>query len=176
MATRIDPVSIEPMLPADMEAVQRIDRRCYPAPWLHNAYETELTNPSACYFVARLGREVVGYAGQWVVGGEGHLTTIAVDPAHQRRSIGERLLIALIEEAILRGATFLTLEVREGNRAAQNLYRKYGFHETALRKSYYSDNGENAIVMWANEINTPKFATGLRDLRLKLYAAYTSSV
>ena len=165
----IESVSIEPMLPGDVEAVTRIDRRCYPSPWLTGAYTTELTNCSAAYLVARCASGVVGYGGQWVVSGEAHITTLAVEPAYQRRRIGERLLIALIEEAWHEGASHITLEVRESNRAAQNLYQKYGFCAAALRKNYYTDNGENAIVMWANGIRTAEFKQRLRELRQRLY-------
>lgn len=172
MAILIDPVSIEPMRRADLEAVQRIDQRCFPVPWLPTAYMTELSNRSATYLVARQGGEVVGYGGQWVIMEEAHITTLAVDPNSQNRKIGERLLLALLEEAILRGASHVTLEVREGNRAAQNLYRKFRFREAAIRKSYYTDNGENAIVMWADEINAPEYAEYLRVMRQKLYETY----
>jgi ribosomal-protein-alanine N-acetyltransferase len=172
MAILVDPVSIEPMRRADLETVHRIDKRCFPTPWLHSAYLTELSNRSACYLVARIGREVVGYGGQWVIMDEAHITTLAVDPNHRSRKIGERLLLALMEEAVLQGASRATLEVREGNRAAQNLYRKYGFRNAAIRKNYYTDNGENAIVMWADEINTSQYQQRLRDLRHHLYQVY----
>lgn len=172
MALLVDPVSVEPMRRADLDTVARIDRRCFPTPWLSSAYLTELSNRSACYLVARLGSEVVGYGGHWVIMDEAHITTLAVDPNHQGKKIGERLLLALLEEAILQGATHVTLEVRESNRAAQSLYRKYGFRETALRKNYYTDNGENAIVMWADEIRTAAYRERLRALRMQLYEAY----
>jgi [ribosomal protein S18]-alanine N-acetyltransferase len=172
MALLVDPVSIEPMRRTDLDAVHRIDRHCYPSPWLSSAYQTELTNPSACYLVARLSGSVVGYGGQWVIGDEAHITTLAVDPVYQGRKIGERLLLAMMEEAILRAATHTTLEVRESNRIARNLYRKYGFHEAAIRKNYYTDNGENAVVMWATEIDTPAYEKLLRELRQQLYAVY----
>jgi len=172
MAILMDPVSIEPMRRADMDAVFCIDRRCFPTPWMTTAYLTELSNRSACYLVARLNQEIVGYGGMWVIMDEAHITTLAVDPAHQGRKIGERLLLALLEEGILQGASRSTLEVRESNRAAQHLYRKYGFYEAALRRSYYTDNGENAVVMWADGIHTPAYAQKLRDLRHQLYIAY----
>jgi ribosomal-protein-alanine N-acetyltransferase len=169
MALFVASVSIEPMLPGDMDAVLRIDRRCFPTPWMHGAYETELGNTAATYFVARSNGEVVGYSGIWVVADEAHITTLAVDPSHQRRRIGERLLLAMIEEAILRGGTHITLEVRESNRAAQNLYRKYGFREAALRKNYYTDSGENAVVMWADDIRTRDFRQRINELQQALH-------
>ncbi len=172
MNVSVEPISIELMRHTDMEAVARIDRRCFPSPWLPTSYLTELSNRAACYLVARQGAEVVAYAGAWVIMEEGHITTLAVDPAQQGRKIGERLLIALMEEAILRGASHVTLEVRESNRAAQRLYCKYGFRNVALRKNYYTDNGENALVMWAEEINTTAYALRLRGLREQVYESY----
>lgn len=172
MAILVDPISIETMLPSDLEAVYRIDQLSFPTPWLESAYLVELSNRSASYFVARLNQQVVAYAGQWVIMDEVHITTLAVDPEYRGRKIGERLLLALLEEAILQGARRATLEVREGNRAAQNLYRKYGFHEAAIRKSYYSDNGENAVVMWAEQIHLPSYQQHLRDMRYQLHLDY----
>lgn len=158
-------ISIEPMRQTDLEAVTRIDKRCYPSPWVPESYLTELSNRAACYLVARHGDEIVAYAGEWVIMDEAHITTLAVDPSHQGHKIGERLLLAMLDEGILRGASHVTLEVRESNRAAQRLYCKYGFRNVAIRKSYYTDNGENAIVMWAEEVNTLLFAQRLRDRR-----------
>lgn len=172
MVLSVEPVSIEPMRAADLEVVARIDKQCFPSPWLPASYVTELSNRAACYLVARQGQEVVAYAGAWVIMDEAHITTIAVSPEQQGRKIGERLLLALMDEAVLRGASHATLEVRESNRAAQHLYCKYGFRNAAIRKSYYTDNGENALVMWAEEINTSKYAQLLRDLRQQVYEAY----
>jgi [ribosomal protein S18]-alanine N-acetyltransferase len=170
MGTFVEPLSIEPMCRLDLDAVMRIDKRCFPTPWLPGAFLTELSNRAACYLVARCGQEIAGYGGQWVIMDEAHITTLAVAPQFQGCKIGERLLIALIEEAILQRASHITLEVRESNRIAQCLYRKYGFHEAAIRKSYYTDNGENAIVMWAVEINTPRYQQQLRVLHQGLSA------
>jgi len=148
----------------DLEAVTRIDRKCFPSPWVPESYLTELSNRAACYLVARVEQEIVAYAGEWVIMDEAHITTLAVDPNYQGHKIGERLLVAMLDEGILRGASHVTLEVRESNRAAQRLYCKYGFRNAAIRKSYYTDNGENAIVMWAEEVNTLQFAQRLRAL------------
>src|SRR6266516_3007122 len=112
MAIIIDPVSVEPMRRADVEIVAAIERKCYATPWHENAYYTELTNRSAVYLVARMDGKVIGYGGMWVIMDEAHITTLAVDPPHQGRKIGERLLLALLEEGILQGASRATLEVR----------------------------------------------------------------
>lgn len=172
MAIIIDPVSVEPMRRSDVPAVSAIERRCYPTPWHENAYYAELANRSACYLVARLDGEVVGYGGMWVIMDEAHITTLAVDPAQQGKKIGERLLHAMLEEAILHGASRATLEVREHNVKAQNLYRKYGFREAAIRKNYYTDNQENALVMWVDDLRDPAYRNRLRELKHLLHVAY----
>lgn len=176
MAIIIDPVSVEPMRRGDIPVVSSIERRCYAIPWHENAYYTELTNRSACYLVARLEGSVVGYAGMWVIVDEAHITTVAVAPEHRGKKVGERLLQGLLEEAILHGATRATLEVREHNIVAQNLYRKYGFREAAIRKNYYTDNQENALVMWADDIHLDSYVQRLRELRHELYVAYDERI
>lgn len=172
MAIIVDPVSIEPMRRGDVETVSAIEKKCYPTPWHENAYYTELSNRAAIYFVARLDGQVVGYGGMWIIMDEAHVTTLAVDPRHQGKKIGERLLQNLMEEAILHGASRATLEVREHNTVAQNLYRKYGFRDAAIRKRYYTDNQENAIVMWADDLRRPEYRQRLRELKVELYMAY----
>ncbi len=172
MAVLLPVISIEPMRMSDLDAVRAIDGRCYPSPWYKNAYVTELTNRSASYIVAREGDKIVGYAGQWTIMDEAHITTLAVDPARQGRKIGERLLITLMEEALYRNASHISLEVRESNRIAQSLYRKYGFEAKALRKHYYTDTDENAVVMWANDIHLPAFQKMLAERREELETLY----
>jgi ribosomal-protein-alanine N-acetyltransferase len=172
MAIIVDPVSIEPMRRGDVDTVSAIERRSYATPWHENAYHTELSNRSAAYFVARLDAMVIGYAGMWVIMDEAHITTLAVDLPYRGRKIGERLLQALMEEATSRGADRATLEVREHNIPAQNLYRKYGFRDAAIRKNYYTDNNENALVMWADHLRDPEYSLRLRELKNQLYMAY----
>lgn len=161
-------LGIEPMRLADLQSVDAIDRRSFPQPWQRSVYEIELQNRAATYLVARLGSDIVGYGGAWVIGDEAHLTTLAVDPDYRGRSIGESLLLCLMEEAVIRRASHATLEVREGNCPAQRLYRKYGFRNAAIRKNYYTDTGENAIVMWADAIHTAVYRQRLFELRREL--------
>lgn len=176
MAILIDPVSVEPMRGTDVEAVSRIEQRSYPTPWHAHAYHTEIGNRAACYLVARLGGKVVGYCGMWVIMDEAHITTLAVAPEQRGKKIGERLLLALLDEAYLMGASRATLEVRERNIAAQCLYRKYGFRDAAMRKNYYSDNNENALVMWVDDIHTERYRQRLRELREEIYRAYDERI
>ncbi len=112
---------------------------------------------------------VVGYAGLWVVADEAHITTIAVLPELRGRKLGELLLETLLEHAIGAGASWVTLEARVSNQVAQALYRKYTFKNAGYRKRYYSDNGEDAVVMWSDRIDTPEFAEKLAGLKARLY-------
>lgn len=162
-------VTIRTMRLDDIEYVSRLERRCYTLPWSSSAYVTEVGNSNAYYTVATLpGGTIVGYCGMWVIMDELHMTTIAVDPAVRGLKIGERLLLDLIQEGIRRGAERATLEVRERNTVAHNLYVKYGFEDVAVRKNYYSDNGENAIIMWANDLILPPYQAMLRDYEARL--------
>jgi ribosomal-protein-alanine N-acetyltransferase len=108
---------------------------------------------SRSYVVAKVGREVVGYAGLMMSLTDGHVTTIAVDPAWHRHEIGTRLLLTLAHEAIDRGALAMTLEVRLSNRGAQEMYKRFGFNAVGVRKGYYGDTGEDALVMWSYEVS-----------------------
>jgi ribosomal-protein-alanine N-acetyltransferase len=110
------------------------------------------------YYVAFVGRQVVGYAGLMMTLDDGHVTTIAVDPAWHRHKVGTRLLLALAREARRRGATSLTLEVRLANKAAQNLYRRFGFRPVGVRKNYYAETKEDALVMWAEDVSGEEYA------------------
>jgi ribosomal-protein-alanine N-acetyltransferase len=113
------------------------------------------------YLVAKVDGHVVGYGGVMYVLPDAHVTTLAVDPATRRRSIGSRLLLALTRAAVAKGATALTLEVRVSNVAAQELYRRFGFAPAGIRKGYYADTGEDAIVMWAHDIDSGAYGERL---------------
>ncbi|HID86174.1 MAG TPA: ribosomal-protein-alanine N-acetyltransferase [Anaerolineae bacterium] len=122
---------------------------------------------------------VLGYGGFWMMAGEAHISTIAVRPEHRRRGIGELLLVAMIDRATELDAEVMTLEVRISNIAAQSLYRKYGFRQVGLRKGYYSDNRESALIMTTERITSAAFQSQLqglkRALREKLIAAAMGS-
>ena len=120
-----------------------------------------------CYLVAKVGGRLVGYAGQLYAVDDAHVTTIAVDPAWHRHKIGTRLLLALADQARRHGAASLTLEVRVSNRAAQELYRQFGFAPAGIRQRYY-ENVEDAIIMWAHDIDGPEYAARLAALAAAL--------
>ena len=106
-------------------------------------------------------RSIVGYAGIWVMTDEAHITTIASHPEVRGQGVGEFLLVALIHRAMAIGARWMTLEVRASNAVAQNLYRKYTFKEMGVRRRYYSDNGEDALVMWTDALDSEAFQAAL---------------
>ncbi len=113
---------------------------------------------------------VVGHAGIWAILDEGHVTTIAVHPSYRQLGIGELLLIGLIDQAYELDVHQLTLEVRQSNHAAQQLYAKYGFTCVNTRKRYYSDNNEDALIMWTEDIRAPEYRQRVSELRTLLYA------
>ena len=164
-------LDITPMRVEDVAEVLRLEAMCFPTPWPRNAFHNELTeNKLAHYFVGRIGNEIASYGGLWVILEDAHITTVAVHPAHRRQRYGERVLIRLIEEAVARGACWITLEVRESNMAAQQLYKKYGFTIVNTRRGYYSDNDENALVMWAGNLKGAIFQNRLAALKASLDA------
>jgi ribosomal-protein-alanine N-acetyltransferase len=118
--------------------------------------------------VARVGRDVVGYGGLMMTVDDGHITTIAVDPRWHRHKIGTRVLLALAREGIARGATGLTLEVRLSNLGAQALYRRFGFEPVGVRKGYYVETKEDALIMWAHNVDQPDYARLLDALERRV--------
>ncbi|MBV8074359.1 MAG: ribosomal protein S18-alanine N-acetyltransferase [Candidatus Eremiobacteraeota bacterium] len=170
MKAEIRPVlAIEPMAAGDIPAVTRIEAVSFSTSWPANAFTNELSeNKLAHYYVGRSGGEIVAYGGIWVILEDSHITTIAVHPSYRGRRYGERLLVHLLDEAIARGASWITLEVRESNEVAQSLYRKYGFTNVSTRRAYYSDNNENAVVMWAGNLRGELYRNRLRALRAAL--------
>ncbi len=153
----------------DIPRVLHVESLCFTTPWPRNAFHNELNdNKLAHYFVGRFDDRIVGYGGLWVILEDAHITTVAVEPTYQRKRFGEQILIRLIDEAIERGARWITLEVRESNVAAQNLYKKYGFTIVSTRRGYYSDNDENALVMWAGNLKGEIYQNRLRALKESL--------
>ena len=155
-------VRITAMRRRHLRGVLRIEQQVYPRPWTFGLFLGEISQrASRVYLVARVGSEVVGYAGMFRAVDDGHITTIAVDPAWQRRGIATRMLLALARAAVDRGCRNLTLEVRMSNSGAQALYQRFGFVPAGVRKGYYPETGEDALVMWANDIDTPAYAARL---------------
>jgi [ribosomal protein S18]-alanine N-acetyltransferase len=187
---------LEPMQLEDVTDVSQLDHRCFTNPWPQSAYRRELSNPEGNFYVvlrqrlpgAQLREEeaannplsrvsrwlwsederdpIVGYAGMWIRAGEAHVTTIGVAPEVRGKGLGELLFVSLFEEAIARDAEWLTLEVRVSNVQAKRLYEKYGLTKHGVRRRYYSDNGEDADIMWSESLRDPgcvRRVEGLRD-------------
>lgn len=170
-AERPSRLSIVPMTTPDIAAVARIERACFSTVWPSDAFYNELsTNKLAHYFVGRLEDRIVGYGGIWVILEDSHITTLAVDPEYRGCRFGEILLLRLIDEAIERSAAWMTLEVRESNTIAQQLYRKYGFTTVTMRSGYYSDDNESALIMWAGSLKSELYRNRLSVLRARVQA------
>ncbi len=171
-ADRPERLAIAPMTAADIRTVIRIEALSFTSSWPPSAFASELNdNKLAHYFVGRVaGDEIVAYGGIWAILEDSHVTTIAVHPDWRGKRYGEEMLVHLLHEAIDRGASWITLEARESNGVAQNLYRKYGFTTVSTRRAYYSDNGENAVVMWAGNLRGELYRARLRTLEDELFA------
>jgi len=164
-------VVIAPMRRRHLRAVVAIERSSNSHPWSHALFAGELAMPTGHHWVvARDGRSVVGFAGIMATLDEGHITNIAVHPDHRRRHIATRLLLVQHREAVSRGVRHLTLEVRASNHSAHALYRRFGFAPGGVRRGYYRDNGEDALIMWAHDIDAPQQATRLADIEAGLPA------
>lgn len=162
-------LEIAPMLLDDIPAVLAIELLSFQSAWPSNAFVNELRdNKLAHYFVGRLDGTIVAYGGIWVILEDSHITTIAVHPEQRGRRLGEELLVHLLDQAIERDASWITLEVRETNDVAQKLYRKYGFTVVSTRRGYYSDNNESALVMWAGNLRGTLYANRLAVLKAAL--------
>jgi ribosomal-protein-alanine N-acetyltransferase len=157
------------MTVADLPAVHAIERASFAVPWPNDAYRNELaTNRLASYVIARTDDTIVGFAGLWVMVDEAHVTTFAVHPRWRRRGVGERLLLGLIDIAVARQAREATLEVRLSNMPARRLYEKYGFRPVGIRPRYYSDNGEDALIMTTEPLGSAAVRDRLAALRAAL--------
>jgi ribosomal-protein-alanine N-acetyltransferase len=153
----------------DLPAIQAIERAAFSAPWPANAYRTELeTNKLAHYLVVRVGDEIAGFAGLWLMVDEAHVTTFAIAPAWRRNRLAERLLVAIMEIALDRRATEATLEVRLSNLPARRLYEKFGFRPVGIRPRYYSDNNEDALIMTTEPLTSPEMTARLAERRAAL--------
>jgi ribosomal-protein-alanine N-acetyltransferase len=141
---------IRRMAARDLDRVLAIEHAVFPAPWSRASFEGELRGRNSVPWVAERDGEVVGYLISWRVADELHIGNIAVAPAVQRRGVGRRLLAHSLDDARAGGAAFATLEVRVSNDRAIALYESFGFRPVAMRRRYYSDTGEDALVMMAN--------------------------
>jgi ribosomal-protein-alanine N-acetyltransferase len=162
-------VVVEPMRLDDVSAVHEIERLSFRTPWPAYAFEQELRgNRLARYVVARAGDLVVGFAGIWQMVDDAHVTTFGVHPEWRRQGIGRHLLLNVAELSVAMGARRLTLEVRASNESAQALYHAFGFEIAGRRPRYYTDDGEDALVMTTPDLGETRMQAILAAERERL--------
>lgn len=145
-------VRFVPLEVAHLPAIMEIERSSHGAPWSEQSFRNEIGSPQSLFLVALHEGAVVGYAGAWILADEAHVTTIAVHPDKRRQGLGRRLMDELLDRAKDAGAVCSTLEVRAANMAALHLYEELGYVRAGVRKRYYPDNREDAVVMWLHEM------------------------
>jgi [ribosomal protein S18]-alanine N-acetyltransferase len=171
-ASVVEALRIVPLRRRLLRSVMRIEEAAYPRPWSATLFLSELAQRrSRRYTVGTIGPLVVGYAGLMIVQEEGHVTTLTVDPAWHGRRIGTALLLDLVRAAPDLGVEHLTLEVRVGNDPARALYHHFGFAPVGVRKNYYPETGEDAIVMWARDIRSDDYARRLDAIDAEVRSA-----
>jgi ribosomal-protein-alanine N-acetyltransferase len=158
----ITPV-VRPFTSDDLGPVLEIERSTFEAPWSERMFTDELAAPGRRYLVAEADDAIVAYGGIMVIDGDAHIMNLAVQVSHRRRGLASQMLLALIDEALGLGASHLTLELRVSNAPARRLYEKFGFTPVGLRPRYYGD--EDALVMWALDVDRAEFRAGLDRLR-----------
>src|ERR1700694_504688 len=160
---------IEEMTLDDIPAVQAIEQDIFLSPWPRNAYRRELQqNQLATYIVLREDEDIIGYAGLWKMHDEAHVTTVGVRRGDQGKGYGMALMLALIQRAYEMESRWMTLEVRASTFGAMALYEKLGFKVIGRRRGYYTDDGEDAVVMWSDSLLSPAFRQRYEKLRERL--------
>ncbi|MBQ8940264.1 MAG: ribosomal protein S18-alanine N-acetyltransferase [Firmicutes bacterium] len=141
-------IEVREMRYEDLDEVMKIENVCFAIPWTRESMQGELFSLMKFYYVALFDGKIAGYGGMWHVVTEGHITNIAVSPDYRRMGVGSAIVDALMNTAEEKEMLGVTLEVRVSNEAAIKLYKKHGFVVTGTRKKYYSDNNEDAYLMW----------------------------
>ena len=150
----------------DIDEIYAIECETYEVHhWSKKSFTSEFTSEYSKYFLCESSsdnKEILGYAGYWIVGNEGHITTMVTSPNHRRRHVADILLYSIINSALSNRIKWLTLEVRISNIAAIGLYTKYNFKQLGIRKKYYQDNNEDALILWSNDISSLNYAAFLK--------------
>lgn len=136
------------MAAADLDAVMLIEKEAFVTPWSRLSFEAELEKSYARCLVAERNGRAIGYLIGWILSDEAHIANVAVARSHRRRGVAEALIREFLTRSV--GCVKVFLEVRQSNRAARQLYQKLGFYEIAVRKNYYEEEGEDALVMKAD--------------------------
>ncbi len=161
-------VSVADMSPDHIDAVMEIDAVAYPGPWTRAVWERELTDPGRTHVVALADGVLVGHAGTMRVLDEIHITTVAVTPDRRGEGIASELLLNLLDSAVAAGIVSATLEVRAANRDVQRLYSRFGFVPAGVRRGYYSNPADDAIIMWLTDAGSDQSQQRLDHIRTQL--------
>ncbi len=164
-------VEIVPVDKGHLKAIMAIDAKVYPTPWSRRLWQQELERDQRVYRCAVRDGDVVGVIGVLLAVDDAHVMTVAVDPTVQRSGVATALMLAAVQDAIAAGATALTLEVRASNKGAQELYRRFGMAPVGHRRGYYEPDGEDALVMWAHDIDGPDYRARLQGIAADLAVA-----
>jgi len=160
---------IDRMRRRHLRGVMAIERQAYARPWSPNLFVAEMSEPNnRNYLVARIDRDVVGYSGLICYGDEAHVTNIAVDPMLQGHRIASHLLVEQMRAAMHLGGNAVSLEVRVTNWRAQRLYGRFGFHPVGIRRNYYAELHEDALIMWTDDIRTEAYGRRLESIAASL--------
>ena len=141
-------IEIVPFAEEHVNAVLNISTLSFITPWTRDSIEKELYNKFARYVIAKKDGLVIGFGGVWLILDEGHITNVAVHPEYRGIGVGDMIIESLVEVCRLNSINSMTLEVRKSNVIAQNLYKKHGFIDEGVRKNYYTDTHEDAVIMW----------------------------
>lgn len=166
MMTVLPSVTFRPMTDADIPVVIELERAIYPQPWSEGVFNDELRLANRVYVVAEHDGALLGFAGLMLIEEDAHVTTLAVKDEIRKGGLGTRLMLQLISAGLEQGARNLTLEVRATNEGAQRLYNRFGMVAVGLRKHYYRD--DDAVIMWATDIDQPDYAVRLAEIRSSL--------
>lgn len=152
-------IVIEKLDKKDINKVLEIEKICFGNGWIPTPFEREIDKEECIYLVAKDNNEdeIIAYGGAWVIVDEVHITIMGVLPDYRKNKIGQKILLNLLREGIKKGAKWATLEVKESNIPAQKLYQKFGFSIRGRRKKYYHQDGEDALIMWTEEINSKQY-------------------
>jgi len=153
---------------SDLGAIVALETRVYEHPWSEAIIREEMTQTNRIYVVVEVDGDIVGFGGAMLVEDDAHITTLGIDPGQRRDRLGSRLLLTLIDRALDAGSRHLTLEVRESNTNARQLYEQFGFSEAGKRRGYYPD--EDAVVMWALDVDADEYQQRLDGIRRRLGA------
>lgn len=175
----VSDVTVLRMRRRHLRGVLAIEQLVYPKPWSAALFAAEIAQPDTRRYLVALGqdgagrllrasRSVLGYAGVMVTAGEAHITTVATHPHHHRRKVASRLLVELLRQARALGADAATLEVRVNNRGAQRLYAGFGFAPVGVRPGYYAETNEDALIMWAYDLQSDRYAEVLAQQAARL--------